>query len=125
MTILVPLLERMPMHVDHIRSNDPGWSVLERIAEPPGCLPDTDNTRHNATAVLKDLGMPLCRASDLPPTTASRRYGAGQQGHKSGAKEKNEAIESSNDGWMYGAHGRNTRTNCKGGRSKQENRGHV
>jgi hypothetical protein len=38
---------------------------------------------------------------------------------------KNESVQNSNDGVLYGAHGRNTRTKRKGGRLDQENRDHV
>ena len=101
---------------DHMRSRDPVRS-----------LPGT--ATHGAEAilaspVLTDLRVPVLRGTCHRHLASSRQCEA-DRGHKSLEQRKNEAIQSSNDGWMYGAHGRNTRTNCKGGRSEQENRGHV
>jgi hypothetical protein len=40
-------------------------------------------------------------------------------------EKKDESVQNSNDGVLYGAHGRNTRTKRKGGRLEQEDRDHV
>jgi hypothetical protein len=73
-------------------------------------------------SALMDPGMLVCKAWDLSAEITRSE----EQTTRSRARErKDEFVQDSNDGVLYGADGRNTRTKCEGGRLEQEKRHHV
>jgi hypothetical protein len=74
--------------VDHIRSCDPAWSVVDRILE--GSVVAGRRTEGiNGAPVLKDLRMLLCTLSGTcRPTNLHHVDAPTKQDHKSRAKER-------------------------------------